>query len=324
MPRNIALSEVRAEVERALQPMRTDVSSLKSDVLRQNNDLAEVKTEFKRLNERLAGGPPLWIRKYTSVAVFFGLVAIILAMVQMLWTDRSEMNTRTKERTEFETHTKDRLEHLEDDMNNIKTSLAALTPQLKTSQEAAKQTLDRARKSGKKLSEDLVNTAGQSFVEAAAHVPSAWPVALEYAAYRSSFNSVPTSGVFPFEPEKGTHYRFQAPDGGTAPILHYPVGISAPISEAARIQPIGTQLNSGNTVGNPFIVAEGGALLLDGMELRHAVLQNVEVHYSGKDLNLTDVTFVNCTFVMDNLPRSRGLAKELLAESSVSFKSANG
>jgi hypothetical protein len=69
-------------------------------------------------------------------------------------------------------------------------------------------------------------------------------------------------------------------------------------------------------MGNKLFVLNGGAITLDNLEARHVRLSNVEVHYSGKPTRLTDVSFVNCTFVVDRSDNGILLMQALLSVGS--------
>jgi len=64
----------------------------------------------------------------------------------------------------------------------------------------------------------------------------------------------------------------------------------------------------------------GGAYRIDNQQFRNVFFDGVEVHYSGAPLILENVTFINCTFVMDNNTNGRTLGKRLLASASVTFQ----
>jgi hypothetical protein len=59
--------------------------------------------------------------------------------------------------------------------------------------------------------------------------------------------------------------------------------------------------------------------LLDGMLMKHVVLRNVTIFYSGAPVVLEDVTFVNCTFVLTNTEGARNFALAVLASAKTIF-----
>jgi hypothetical protein len=68
--------------------------------------------------------------------------------------------------------------------------------------------------------------------------------------------------------------------------------------------------------GKEVILLEGGAVALDGVGLKHVVIRNATVFYSGGPVQMEDVAFVNCTFVLDDMPRTREFASSVLREPS--------
>jgi hypothetical protein len=82
-------------------------------------------------------------------------------------------------------------------------------------------------------------------------------------------------------------------------------------NETARYESIGQNLNTEG--GPPALVVRGGAVNLDGKDIRHVIFENVEIHYTGKPLILENVVFFNCTFVLDNNEPVRQLGEHLLA-----------
>lgn len=76
---------------------------------------------------------------------------------------------------------------------------------------------------------------------------------------------------------------------------------------------IGQDLNIGQDVGNAIVVLDGGNAILDEMQMKNVVFQNVDVYYDGGPTLLTNVYFVNCTFHIKMAERSRGLAFAMLS-----------
>jgi hypothetical protein len=71
----------------------------------------------------------------------------------------------------------------------------------------------------------------------------------------------------------------------------------------------------------PALLAIGGAVNLDGKDIRHVIFQDVEIHYTGKRLIMENVAFVKCRFVLENTEAARQLGEHLLASAqTVSFR----
>ena len=65
----------------------------------------------------------------------------------------------------------------------------------------------------------------------------------------------------------------------------------------------------------------GGAVNLDGEDIRHVIFNGVEIHYTGKPVKLENVTFVDCKFVIENTKPARKLSETILASAdNVNFK----
>jgi len=88
-------------------------------------------------------------------------------------------------------------------------------------------------------------------------------------------------------------------------------GYSPPDSEAL-LDDIGQNKNRELPQGRSYIYLKGGAILLDGSELRHVVLNDVTVYYEGHSVIMTNVYFINCKFVISANSNGQDLAKSVL------------
>lgn len=79
---------------------------------------------------------------------------------------------------------------------------------------------------------------------------------------------------------------------------------------------IGEDLNKNVPNGPRYISAEGGAVILDGMELKNVVFSNTQIVYNGGPLRMTDVYFLNCTFAMRQNHNAQNLAAAILSPSA--------
>jgi len=83
-------------------------------------------------------------------------------------------------------------------------------------------------------------------------------------------------------------------------------------------------MNTHLTEGNALLIAEGGAARLDNLEAKNVIFKNVELHYAGGPLILTNVYFVNCRFVMDPASNSIELAQTILStEAAASYTASS-
>jgi hypothetical protein len=73
---------------------------------------------------------------------------------------------------------------------------------------------------------------------------------------------------------------------------------TAPREQAAQVMKIGKDLDAEQALGVAFLFGYGGGMILDGMQLRNVVFQEVHIVYSGGPLKMTNVFFLNCTFEM--------------------------
>jgi hypothetical protein len=196
----------------------------------------------------------------------------------------------------------------------------ATQPEKKENQAAAKELIASARKKSIPISPEIIGSVGKSFIGAAQKAPDAWGVALDLLSYRSSEFRIQATGI----PLPADHI-----------VLHYNVGPLVPgkpaphierltrafvaSNEAARYESIGENLNKEG--GAPGLSVRGGAVNLDGKDIRNVMFVEVEIHYSGKPLILENVAFMNCKFVFENTEPSRKLSESILAaRETVSFR----
>ena len=115
-----------------------------------------------------------------------------------------------------------------------------------------------------------------------------------------------------------TRFEISGIPGMTRPEMFYMNVV--PQNQAARAELIGNKIEQTSEIGSGIFVIKGGVVNLDGMYLRHVVIEGVEVHYSGKAAILEDVSFVNCRFMMDNTPNTRTIGEQILASDRVSLR----
>jgi hypothetical protein len=73
--------------------------------------------------------------------------------------------------------------------------------------------------------------------------------------------------------------------------------------------------------GRQVLLIEHGGIELDGFVFKNVVFRGVEVHYSGGPVQLDNVIFVNCVFIMENSPTQREFATAVLSNPHVTFSS---
>jgi hypothetical protein len=200
---------------------------------------------------------------------------------------------------------------------------AATAPSLPSSKKAIVQTLEKARKTGIPIPIPVVADAGVSFARASKADATAWPIAIDlinYRSYLNTFSIVIPVGV-PVNQLTTQYSLADNPPGRARPQFSIPQ-IAVPKETSAILEPLGSQPDKDNPLGNAILLGTGGSMSLDEMHLRHVLLNGVEIHYSGRPLVMEDVVFLNCTFVMDNTEPSRELAQAIAVDANVKFSHA--
>jgi hypothetical protein len=177
---------------------------------------------------------------------------------------------------------------------------------------AVKDLFAAAKNQNAELNSKLVTETGLRLIKNPSRIPNVWEAALEFLNYKSFTNKVPqTINTLKQYPNVTTHYF--APDipPQEAPYLHF-FGV-APSANAARLNPIGNDQNANLPIGAAILLADGGRMVIDGMDIRNVVFRNVEIDYSGGATILTNVTFINCTFKMVRTSKAQEFASALLS-----------
>jgi hypothetical protein len=202
---------------------------------------------------------------------------------------------------------------------------AAGDPTNPTNRAEAQKIIAAARRESIPLPQIVVQRSGKRFVDASGGDAQAWPIAIELASYRTELNSdllqIGTADQIartPVDKTFFTHYSFRKINGLDPPT--FSVGGTVPADRAAMMYDLsnGPQ-DLGQPQGKEVILGEGGVLQLDGEAMRHVVLRNTQVVYDGGATELSDVIFVNCTFLLKNTPTARLFALAVLSESIVTF-----
>jgi hypothetical protein len=274
--------------------------------------------------------PKGWTKAREIILAFGAPVAIcslIVALLAITCGALYQSFAHVKEETQFRADALHRLDDIDKGLLSLRASNAGSTPTNPKSQSEAKAIIATAKEKGIRLPENVVAETGGSFIQAASTDPKAWEVALEFANYRSTLNTLaPSNDTHPVEraPQQGdTMYQVGNViiDGAKQPPPQFfyrnEGGHLKPQSEAARVELIEHPPSQDAELGVSTFVLRGGFLSLDGMRLRHVVLERVIVYYSGAPMILRDVMFVNCQFMMANTPNGRTTAQQILATSKV-------
>jgi hypothetical protein len=178
-----------------------------------------------------------------------------------------------------------------------------------------------ARSQNVRVEPKIVTEVGTKLVDASAENAEAWDTTLRWLAYKSFNNSFSSSlpdvtNVAEFKDK----YVINIVNGETPP--KFSLKGLAPADSAAETGYIGEKedRNKGLTSGPEWIIAEGGAVGLDGIYLQSVIFHNVRIKYFGGPLIMKNVYFIDCTFDMNVQPRTEQFAMALLAPTpSTSF-----
>lgn len=226
-----------------------------------------------------------WLRSWSFVGPCLAAFIAITAIAVTLWVNflnKSDANAR------FQQHTEDRLTGIEKSLLEIQAKMVVSSPPDPQNQADAKNLLAEAKRESVPLSVSIVEQAGNKFITAAKSDPSAWSIAMEFVAYRSSLNlaekppdkfsdKLKVGGEFPL-----AHIEMAPVDGKPEPSVGFS-DFLAPFESSAKVERLGplatTELK--NAVGPRIILLSGGALIIDGFYMRNVVVQGAEVHYNG-------------------------------------------
>lgn len=295
------------------------------DMALRKEDREWISEEIRRSAEELATKietlrPHGWkralylLREWGVLGSFITAFVALGALAMNQW---SAANNRLAEERVFRENTDGRLDRIESDMSTLKTMIAASQPLNKSSQGIVKQAIADARNTKIEIPSDVVERAGDSFLDAAPKSDGAWDVALQLAAYRSSRARLPETGPTIPAPSTGPrHYDLQKPweDAPTPQITLSEEIVS--VAQSAKLGFIGDDVDIWGTTGPKFLILRGGTTKLDDMKIRNAIFVKVQVYYDGGPVDLAGVTFIDCTFSMTNKQSARELARAIIAGSS--------
>ena len=274
--------------------------------------------------------PPSGFKKALYFLREWGVLAInctvILTLLIFALTQWNAANARLTAEAAFRVHTEDQLAEIQKSLLTIRTKAVISNPPDSENLVEVTNILVGAKRKSISLPLPIVQEGGEKFIQAAKDSPSVWGVAMELVSYRTVLNAnngpSGSSGPLPL----GKTWVYAPPDqevmvpGKRKPTLAFSQGAGVPSEQAARLDRIGRNLNAEIPVGPLFLVMQGGAYRIDNQEIRSVFFEDVEVHYSGSPIILTNVTFINCTFVMDNGTNARALGLTLLASAKITFR----
>jgi hypothetical protein len=280
-----------------------------------------VQQEIKdALNGSKSGPLRRFLKEWGALSA---LVTVSATLVVMAVTQFSAANAEKAVNAEFRGRTNARLDAIDKQLAAIQTILIAAHPTNPDSATKVKAIFDDAKKQNVNIPEDTIKQAGSRFLAASESAP-AWHAALEVVSYRTHLNKnlrsveaamrrVTTQVAI----EHLAEYEMRPVSGRALPGLS--VGGQVPIDQAVIFNRIGDDNKNKDPHGYQLLVAVGGSLVLDGMHLRHVILDSIEISYSGGPILLQDVIFVNCKFNMVRASRSLQLAQTVLDNPTVGF-----
>ncbi len=282
-----------------------------------------IKTQISNAVEEFR---PKWWRKagekFLAVGSPIAICALIVALLAVAFGALYQSFSHVKEETEFRTHTRDELKAIHIEVVSARALISANQPLKKQNQDAATELIVQARQGSiPPIPAPIVRDAGDSFVQASSQDQGAWKVALEYAAYRSLLN---TPEIPKYKPEslrasnQAWGYNF-VPDNHTPPTLQFSKSYLVPRQQGAHLDLIGKDENTKLDQAPGWLFASGGSATLDGMDIRNVIFEGVQIYYSGKEVILKNVIFIDCKFMFDRGPRTGQLAVQLLTSTIITF-----
>jgi hypothetical protein len=213
-----------------------------------------------------------WLREWGLTAT--AIMAPLSLLLMLIAVGIFAMNGVIKN-AEFRTNTEDRLRTIETGINEINTSLG--TVQISSFSEshspdaakAARTVLSKIRSEHLSLPMETVKSAGEKFLAASKGNPEAWRTTLDLVSYKSGLDSSILKLLPSPTKEIQTHYQGITPPGDLIPQVS--VAGVVRVSEAAKFILNGKDLNSGQTMGNQYILVKNGGMIIDDMMLRNVI-----------------------------------------------------
>jgi hypothetical protein len=200
--------------------------------------------------------------------------------------------------------------------------LAAADPTKAESQTVVQRVIANARKTGTPIPSDVLTGVGKSFVAVSARNAGAWETVTALMQYRTNLNGLTFVRPPTTRRPDTTQYMMHDVSGKPLPEVSF-MEQGIPIGQAARLQELDKPTNPRVEYGPTQLLAVGGAIQLDQMEIAHVIFVGVEIHYSGGLTRLQDLQLVNCTFVFDSdALNGRLLAEQIISSKTVDFQSS--
>jgi hypothetical protein len=89
--------------------------------------------------------------------------------------------------------------------------------------------------------------------------------------------------------------------------------VAVPIAQAARLGLIGEDENKDLSQGNPYLLVDGGGIVIDGMDIKNVIFRGVHIVYRGGPLKMSNAYFADCVFdVIRERPAGESFAATFL------------
>jgi len=206
------------------------------------------------------------------------------------------------------------VQRIQDQLTAIQLKQLSINPESPQSIKDAQNLLNTAQQKKIQIDNATIRDVSTTFAKAAKANPDAWEVVTELVNYRSSLNANLSSPLANLELHPETDYLYPTTDIiGT--FAHYG---AAPISRAAKFNPIGVNSNPGRTTGDLFLAVDNSTITLDNMEIKSVVFSNSTILYTGGAVILENVYFINCKFRI-NRDSSQSLIASLVEPAPTNY-----
>jgi hypothetical protein len=318
------------------------------------NDLAEINKRISALEDKVASlsAPTLkrrweWVLSHKLTTFLWSLLLCVVGILGKYYLDHrndgfnDSVDKRITIKLDAPKGVNERLEAIQQSTNRIEGSLEALNPfiqsvvahQFETVSKLPTQTLlERlpavnnllavAKDQHVNIQPQIISKIGTDLIGESSEHPPAWKTAISLVEYKTANTEIPLEIPKPIQVSYDSHYNFETPGDDLTPPKVGTIG-EVPREQAAQLNHIGNDMNKDVPGGPAFLLADGGELVLDSMQLRNVILRGVHVFYSGGPVVLNNVYFINCVFVMTSNKNTHGLAVAALSPSpSITFNTA--
>jgi hypothetical protein len=244
------------------------------------------------------------MKEYGGIAIYvsiiLGLIALVFTAGGIALTQHLSATNRIGEESSFQTNTKDRLDSIEKDLRSLHEGIAQIqlstlssTPVTAETARMVQRVTARAFADRTVIDIGIVNNAGRHFADAV-KVPGAWMATLQLASYRSTLDEPFSQNHKTLASNSSFETKYFAERmGGTVAYFGITNG-----DDYAELRPMSMpDLNTSPPRAQTLYI-EGGDLHIDGMKMRNLVFSGVKIIYDGGRLDMRNVVFENCQFVM--------------------------